>query len=246
MVLAIIAAGDSPRLLADGVSEPKPLVAVHGEPLIGRLIRIAALCGIDGVRCIINNHTPTLQHYLATTDFGIPVKFIVESTPSSMHSFFALAPMLCREPFLLTTINSIFLEEEFRKFLVAISQPRGATGTFAVTRDILSDQPLYAHMEGRVIRELTDSPVNAPWAVDGLYYFSPDIFTEIDTALGKKIVRLRNFLKLLLARGYHLEGFPFSKIIDINQREDIHCAEQFLKAHTPARLDLQMSDLIDD
>ena len=40
MRYAIIAAGEGSRLAAEGIKDPKPLVRVHGERLIDRLIRI--------------------------------------------------------------------------------------------------------------------------------------------------------------------------------------------------------------
>ena len=40
MKFAIIAAGEGSRLAQEGVSLPKPLVSIGGEPMIERLVRI--------------------------------------------------------------------------------------------------------------------------------------------------------------------------------------------------------------
>jgi len=34
---------------------------------------------------------------------------------------------------------------------------------------------------------------------------------------------------LLLEKGYKLEGYPFSKIVDIDHAQDVRVAEQFLR-----------------
>jgi hypothetical protein len=48
-------------------------------------------------------------------------------------------------------------------------------------------------------------------------------------AIEKGILRLRNFLKLLVARGYILKGFSFSKIIEVDHISDIEKAKALIK-----------------
>ena len=40
MKFAVIAAGEGSRLAEEGVKHPKPLVELHGEAMIARLVRI--------------------------------------------------------------------------------------------------------------------------------------------------------------------------------------------------------------
>ena len=50
----------------------------------------------------------------------------------------------------------------------------------------------------------------------------------MQTALQNDIIRLRNFLRLLIKQNYKLKAFPFSKIIDVDHISDIEKAEDFL------------------
>src|SRR6185369_12829213 len=117
MYAGIIAAGEGSRLKAEGIPLPKPLVPVAGVPLIERLIHTYQRCGIEKVVCVINEYSLPVKEYVESRDFGIPVEFIVKTTPSSMHSLFALAPHLRGEKFLISTVDSIFSEENLRGFL---------------------------------------------------------------------------------------------------------------------------------
>lgn len=229
MVLAIIAAGEGSRLRAEGITGPKPLVRVHGEPLIGRIITLAVRNGITGVRCIINRQAGELRDYLMDTDFGVEMKLVVDSTPSSMHSLFALSPMLYSAPFILTTTDTVFREDEFRQFLERAQSLLPRHVLLAVTRFIDDEKPLCVAMDAaQRIHTFSDSAAGFSWATGGLYCLSPDVFSLIDTALERRIQRLRNFLRLMLASGYTIEGFPFSKIIDVDHARDIATAEEFL------------------
>ena len=52
---AILAAGEGSRLAQEGVALPKPLVQIHGEAMIDRLIRIFMDCGAKEILIITNN-----------------------------------------------------------------------------------------------------------------------------------------------------------------------------------------------
>jgi len=235
MIAGIIAAGDGSRLKSEGISTPKPLVEVGGIPIIGRLLRSLSNAGINSVRCIINEDSTEVRDYVESLLLPIPVSFLVKSTPSSMHSLFELAPRLRNERFLLTTVDSIFSEEDLRKFLAAAGDDGpGAAGAgvpdgiLAVTDYIDDENPLYVetNSDGRI----TSFPKSggSRWVTGGLYIFQPRIFDEIPKAQEQGIERLRNFLAHLVRSGYDLRTHPFSRIVDIDHVRDIRTAERML------------------
>jgi NDP-sugar pyrophosphorylase family protein len=229
MKLAIIGAGEGARLREEGILVPKPMVKIQGIPLIERIIRISARNGITSAHMIINQMYPEVKDYLDSIDFGIPLDCQLLSTPSSMHTLFALAPKLADGPFCLTTVDTVFREEEFRDFLACASSETEADGILAATSFIHDEKPLCLKIDQeKRILEFSDSKENLEWATGGIYFFSPRIFDEIDFALGNGIMRLRNFLRLLLQEGYVLKAFIFSKIIDVDHASDIEEAERFL------------------
>ncbi len=235
MIAGIIAAGDGSRLRSEGIVTPKPLVEVGGVPIIGRLLRSLANCGINSVRCIINEESTEVRDYVESLLLPIPVSFLVKSTPSSMHSLFELAPRLRNERFLLTTVDSIFAEADLKKFLAAAGDettgakaPLLPDGVLAVTDYIDDENPLYVETdrEGRI----TSFPKagRSGWVTGGLYIFQPRVFDEIPKAQRQGIERLRNFLAHLVRAGYDLRTHAFSRIVDIDHVRDIRTAERML------------------
>lgn len=230
MNLAIIGAGESSRLKSEGVNMPKHMVAVNGESLIERIIRIAGMNGIKKVFCIINSHEPELKEYLTSVNFGLELHLKVQDTRSSMHSLFALAPHLLAEPFILSTVDSVFNPADFSNFVKYAITCDDADGILAITRYIDDEKPLCVAMdEDDVIMKFSDSGEGYNWATGGVYYFTPRIFEEMKFAIEGGIERLRNFLRLLVVNGYVLKGFPFSKMIDVDHAGDILKAEAYLK-----------------
>ncbi len=227
MKAGIIAAGEGSRLSSDGISTPKPLVPVGGVPLIERLFQSFAANGISEIICIINEEAREVEKFLQKR-FALPVRVIVRSTPSSMHSLFALAPFLTGNgSFLLSTVDSVYKEEDFSDFVRHVRAHDSADGILAVTRFIDDENPLYVTMspENRILSFKERSPL----VTGGLYAFSPTIFSEIDAARAAGIERLRNFLNHLIAENYRLEGFEFSKIVDVDHAGDIDVAEKLLR-----------------
>lgn len=232
MNLAIIGAGESSRLKAEGLKVSKHLIKVSGEHLIERIIRIGYNHSYKEVHCIINSHEPELKHYLSSTNFGIPINLIVKDTESSMHSLFELSSYLKDESFCLATTDSVFLENEFTAFHNYCNSDKDTDGVLAVTQFIDDEKPLCVKLdsENRII-EFSDTADGFSWATGGVYYFTPRIFEQMQNALDSKTNRLRNFLRLLISSNYTLSAFPFSKIVDVDHITDIKTAEEFLSEH---------------
>ena len=112
MKFAILAAGEGSRLAQEGVELPKPLVRLNGEAMIDRLVRIFIDNGAEEIVVITNNLTPlTQQHIRDLQTGGKPLRLVVKTTPSSMHSFYELYPCLGEGKFCLTTVDTIFRED---------------------------------------------------------------------------------------------------------------------------------------
>ncbi|MDD5785082.1 MAG: NTP transferase domain-containing protein, partial [Prevotella sp.] len=113
MKYAIIAAGEGSRLAAEGIESPKPLVMVRGEMLIDRLIRLFMDNDAEEIVIICNDLTTLVgQHLLDIQQNGlkgrpIPLRFVMKSTPSSMHSFYEISRYLDDSAFCLTTVDTI-------------------------------------------------------------------------------------------------------------------------------------------
>ena len=116
MHYAIIAAGEGSRLAQEGVALPKPLVRLNGTPMIKRLIDLMLSCDAESLSVIVNEQMTEVREYLESLSLPVPFRLVVKSTPSSMHSFYEVSRKFPEGgKFVLTTVDTIFLEEDFRK-----------------------------------------------------------------------------------------------------------------------------------
>ena len=75
----------------EGVEQPKPLVPVCGEPMIERLLRIFVDCGATEIVVIVNEWSTAVREHLEQMKLPVPLRLVVKTTPSSMHSLHALS-----------------------------------------------------------------------------------------------------------------------------------------------------------
>ena len=229
MRFAIIAAGEGSRLASEGVKAPKPLIEIQGVPLIERLVRIFARQGADSINIIVNEQQPETLAHIRELQKLFPINVVVKSTPSSMHSLHALSHLLRGDKFCLTTVDTLFHEEEFAEYIKTFEESDG-DGIMAVTDYIDDEKPLYVDTDSQLdITAFCDKPTeNSRYISGGIYGLTPKALDILDECMAEGIERMRNFQRRLVDGGMRLKAYPFTKIIDIDHAEDIEKAERFI------------------
>lgn len=229
MKFAIIAAGEGSRLASEGIKAPKPLIELQGVPLIERLVRFFARQGADSINIIVNGQQPDTLAHIKKLQEEFPINIVVKSTPSSMHSLHALSHLLRGDRFCLTTVDTLFHEDEFAAYIKAFKESDD-DGIMAVTDYIDDEKPLYVDTDTELnITAFSDRATeNSRYISGGIYGLSPESLDILDECMSEGIERMRNFQRRLVQSGMKLKAYPFSKIIDIDHAEDISKAEKFL------------------
>lgn len=232
MKYAIIAAGEGSRLAHEGISLPKPLVPLCGEPMIDRLIRIFNDNDAEEICIIVNRlHPETEAHVreLMSRNTGAPIRLAVKTTPSSMHSFFELSPWLDDAPFCLTTVDTIFREDEFARYIRTFREADDVDGLMAVTDFIDDEKPLYVATDDALrITAFHDTDCGDRYISGGIYALNPAALTTLRRCMAEGQSRMRNFQRGLVADGLRLRAYPMTKVLDVDHAGDIAKAEAFL------------------
>ena len=206
MNFAIIAAGDGSRLAQEGIKSPKPLIRINGEIMIERLVRIFLKAGASSVIIIVNDKTKETRLALESMAEKYPIRLVVKSTPSSMHSFYELSPHITDDRFCLTTVDTIFKEEEFLAYI------------YISTNE---------NMDITAFKDRQEDDCN--YISGGIYCLKVKALDTLRKCMAEGKSHMRNFQRELLSDGMHLKAYPFSKILDIDHASDIEKAETFLK-----------------
>jgi len=231
MHYAIIAAGEGSRLAQEGIALPKPLVRLCGEPMIQRLINIFVRCNAQSISIIVNEHMTEVREFLESLTLPVPLNLVVKTTPSSMHSFWHLSQVLPQGKFCLTTVDTIFREPDFARYIEAFEADDESDGLWAVTPFIDDEKPLYVDVDDQMhITAFRDKPWDgARFVSGGVYAMTDKAFPTLNRCIEQGISRMRNFQRALVADGLRLKAYSIDKIVDVDHAADIATAQQFLE-----------------
>jgi NDP-sugar pyrophosphorylase family protein len=211
------------------------LIEVNGERLVDRLLRIFEVHGASEVAIICNEQMTEVKNHLKAVqqNYRLPLRLVVKSTPSSMHSMWELSRWLDDGPFVLTTVDTIFREEEFDGFVQTFSgllKTGEADGLMGVTDYIDDEKPLYVSTDDDLwITAFLDQCDCPRYVSGGIYALTPRSLTTLHDCVANGEQRMRNFQRALLRDGLKLKAWPFSKVLDVDHVSDIQKAEAFLQ-----------------
>ena len=232
MNYAIIAAGEGSRLAQEGVAKPKPLVDICGEPMIGRLINLFCRCNAESISIIVNEQMTEVREYIESLSLDIPLNLVVKTTPSSMDSFFELSRVIPKGRFCLTTVDTIFREQDFRPYIEAMEADERYDGMMAVTDYIDDEKPLYVQTDDDLnITAFRDERYDgAKYISGGIYALNEKAIDVLADCMERGVARMRNFQRALVDAGLRLKAYPMGKILDVDHAGDIEKAENFINS----------------
>ncbi len=230
MNYAIIAAGEGSRLVSEGVAKPKPLVELNGEPMVLRLMNIFRRCNAESISIIINEQMTEVREFIASLELDVPLNVVVRSTPSSMHSFAELSRVIPRGKFCLTTVDTIFRENDFAGYIKAFEADNEHDGLWAVTPFIDDEKPLYVEVDGKMnVTAFRDERFEGvKYVSGGVYAMTDAAFPVLHDCLERGISRMRNFQRALIDARFNIAAYSIDKIIDVDHASDIATAHRFI------------------
>lgn len=199
--------------------------------MIKRLIDIMMQCNPESLSIIVNEQMTEVREYIEGLTLPVPLHLVVKSTPSSMHSFWEVSRAFpATGKFVLTTVDTIFREDEFRDYVEAFEASDDADGYMAVTSFIDDEKPLYIDVDDRMwITAFRDAPFDGvKYISGGVYGLTPPALGVLDRCMKEGVSRMRNYQRALVDAGLRLRAYPFKKIVDVDHAGDIATAEAFI------------------
>lgn len=230
MNYAIIAAGEGSRLVSEGVKLPKPLVDLDGRPMIRRLIDMFLDNRAESISVIVNEQMTEVADYIRSLTLSVPLNLVVKSTPSSMHSFYEVSRVLPAGKYVLTTVDTVFRDDDFRRYIDTFEADGEADGCMGVTSFIDDEKPLYIDTDRDMwITAFRDAPwEGVEYISGGIYGLTAPAIDVLHRCVEQGVARMRNYQRALVDAGLKLRAVPFSKIVDVDHAGDIATARAFI------------------
>lgn len=234
MNYVILAAGLGSRFTREGEKNPKPLVSIMGQPMIGRLIKVLMSCNADQIYIVANSRMPELVEYLEglkAEGYPLHVRPIV-----SDNSYYSLSEA-CKGVegrFIAMTVDAIFPIAEFREYAAAVEAMPDTDVMMGLTRFVDDESPLWAKLSADGSEVVNYRYGGEPFDGDlivsaGLYGLTPAAM-EFVAARKEYPESLSDFQRILAAESpFKVRIFEFTKALDVDCGHDREVAEAFLR-----------------
>ncbi len=233
MNYVILAGGLGSRFQKEGHMVPKPLVQLLGQPMIGRLIKTLCKFGAERIQVAANARMPQLLEYLdSLIAEGYPVVVNPVITDNSYVSLREGAKGIDGK-FIAMTVDAIFTNEEFGRYVDAVAKTDDNTILMGLTRFVDDESPLYARInaDGEIIDYRYGGEPFAEGTIvsAGLYGLSGKAMQKIIDE-DKSPKSLSDFQRILAAEtNMTVLPFEFEKAFDVDNLHDRAAAEEFLR-----------------
>lgn len=227
----ILAGGEGSRLRADGVSTPKPFVALAGRPLLHRLADTLWGLGCETVTAAVRRDV--LAHHEARMIPGElgGIRLVACETPSSLHTLSAALEVVPPGPLLCSMVDTVMRDEDWRRIAARATRllQHGADACVAVTRYVDDERPLWVatHADGSVAA-FGPTPGTPRLVTGGVYWLSSRIRDLAPRVVSLGIARMRGFLGWLVEHGYRVETAEVERIVDLDRGSDLAAAAAWL------------------
>ena len=229
MKAGIFAAGLGTRL-GGPTRGPKGLTKVAGRALIDWVLEDLERASAAELVIIINEQSLAIRDHVEARRSPVPIRWIVETTPSSMHSFVRVLERLTRGgdagPFLMSTVDTVAPPGTFASFVDRAATFAGADVVLGLTSSLDDERPF------RIAVDDSGSVVavgEGPYATAGYSWVRASVLREADAAISDGLTALRQFFARLFDHGFRFAGVPMPDSFDVDRDVDVAAAERLIR-----------------
>ena len=203
----ILAGGKGARLKPITDEIPKPMLLLHGKPILQHTLDLLRKYGIDEVYISIGYKGEMIKEYFGNgSRFGMKIAYLEEKEPLGTAGPLLLAKQFLTEPFVMC--NADELKDINLADMYLFHKERNAMGTIALTTVEDPTQYGVAQLQGDKIIEFIEKPKNPPSKLinAGLYILDPKVISLVKS--GYSLIEKDIFPKIAADR--KLYGYSFS------------------------------------
>lgn len=207
----ILAGGRGTRLKPITDEIPKPLIPVHGKPVMEHTLDLFKKFGVTTVLISVGYKGDKIKEYFGDgKNFGVEIIYIEEHTPQGTAGPLRMAKQYLTDTFVMC--NADELKDVDLQEMYLFHKENKALGTIALTT--VTDPTSYgvAKLQGSKILEFIEKPSKeeAPSNLinSGLYILEPEVLDFVP--IGNEEVSIERAVFPKIAKEDKLYGYPFS------------------------------------
>ena len=218
----ILAGGDGSRLLASGVTVPKALVSIAGQPQLRRMADACRRVGCETVTCAVRDDLAAAA--TAALD-GSGVTIVPLRTATSLHTLAAGLRAMPPGDVLCTLVDTVMPSADWNTaHAAAVRGLQNADAVVAVTPFVDDDSPLWAEVAADGTVRSFGRRVEPAVVTGGVYWLGERARAAAGEAVDAGVQRLRGYLTRLIETQRPVRAVEVRRIVDVDTSADLALA----------------------
>jgi UDP-N-acetylglucosamine diphosphorylase / glucose-1-phosphate thymidylyltransferase / UDP-N-acetylgalactosamine diphosphorylase / glucosamine-1-phosphate N-acetyltransferase / galactosamine-1-phosphate N-acetyltransferase len=229
----LLAAGRGTRMGELTRQLPKPLLPLHGRPMILHILDRLQAAGVTDVLLVTGFEAELMESTAAQHPLGL--SFIRQTEINGTGAAARLASQWCAQDRFLLTFGDILAESAHYTGMLELAK-NGAEAILAARHvpDPHQGAAIYTEANGRIERIVEKPPIGTSttnWNSAGIYVCGPSLFTELDRIplSPRGEYELTSAFTQMLEQYLHVHLFPLDgNWLDVGRPEDLSTASQII------------------
>ncbi len=211
----ILAAGKGTRLRPMTDNTPKPMLSLHGKPIIGYILDGLILAGVREFYIVVGHFQEQVEQYIASrTMRAVEFHSIYQKEVNGTGGATLLANGVMNAPFLLTYADILVSYAAYKRLIdVARAMPKSSHALIVnPVEDPSRGAAVYFRNNSDIIEKIIEKPPSGTsstkWNNAGCYVLAPSIFPDISTTpfSPRGELEITATLQMVLSRGEQITG----------------------------------------
>jgi NDP-sugar pyrophosphorylase family protein len=206
----VLAAGRGTRMGEMTVETPKPMLQVHGRPLLEHVLERLAAAGVERFLIVVGYRREVITEHFR--DWRLPIDFRVQDPIDGTGSAARLArDFVAGDPFFLTFGDIIVEPAAYQRSAAVIARYPATMAVLGVKHvdDPWQGAAVYVDESGRITKVIEKPPKGTsttPWNSAGLYAMQPGVFEYLERLRPsvRNEYELTSIFEMMLADGMEL------------------------------------------
>jgi dTDP-glucose pyrophosphorylase len=214
----VMAGGKGKRLMPHTINTPKPMVLVHGKPMLEHILMRAKASGFRDFVLVVHHMSQVIQDYFRDgSKWELSIRYISQEKPLGTAGGLAQLPGLREEPVVVT--NGDVLSDLNYSETLDFHLENNASGTMAVRQHEIVHPFGVVNLEGLKITSTQEKPVLRNYINAGVYVISSEAINTLDQGA---FMNMTDFFAILLSKGENVCAYPIHESwIDVGRPEDL-------------------------
>ncbi len=217
-VFVVMAGGEGKRLMPHTLNTPKPMVLIHGKPMLEHILVRAKTNGFRNFVLIVHHLSQTIEDYFGDgSKWEVEISYVKEEKPLGTAGGLAQLSIIGNDPVVVT--NGDVLSDLNYSDLLQFHVDNNSVGTMAVRQHEIAHPFGVVNLEGLKIIGIEEKPVQRNYINAGVYVISSEVIRSLTQGA---FMNMTDFFATLVAKGENVCAYPIHESwIDVGRPEDL-------------------------